>query len=180
MAGSGRGCSRDQKQPCPDADRPDGPRDTLTGGCEALDADGNRHHSHRSQIHDSNDEQDRHRPGTAVAAMEAEPQPVSPGRAGVRGQRMTAPGGLPAAGQVTRLPRRELERAGDQHHHCHRKWYGARQCRLLHLRTRQRDTQREDRQSEHAPDEEVTPGDERGQASQPRLPCPANGLPVAP
>ena len=36
-ASSEPGCSRDQKQPCPDDDGPDGSRDALTGRCETFD-----------------------------------------------------------------------------------------------------------------------------------------------
>jgi hypothetical protein len=39
---------------------------------------------------------------------------------------------------VTRLPRGELEAAGDQDDHTDRDGYGARQRRLLHLDRRQR------------------------------------------
>src|SRR5258705_7970923 len=91
-ASSEPGCSRDQKQPCPDNDGPDGSRDALTGRCETLDGDGCRHYSHRAKIHDADDQEDRHQTGTAVAAVEAEAQAVSQGRAGVGRQRTAAPG----------------------------------------------------------------------------------------
>lgn len=51
-ASSERGCSRNQKQPCPNDDGPDGLRDALTGRCETFDADGCRHDSHRAKVHD--------------------------------------------------------------------------------------------------------------------------------
>jgi hypothetical protein len=54
------GCSRDQEQPCPDDDGSDGSRDALTGRCETFDGDGCRHDSHRAQVHDPDDEEDRH------------------------------------------------------------------------------------------------------------------------
>ena len=79
-ASSEPGCSRDQEQPCPDDDGPDGSRDALTGRCETFDGDGCRHDSHRAQVHDPDDEKDRRQAGTAVAAVEAEAQAVSPGR----------------------------------------------------------------------------------------------------
>src|SRR6266536_3303072 len=73
-ASSEPGCSRDQKQPCPDDDGPDGSRDALTSRCETFDGDGCRHDSHRAQVHDPDDQQDRHQTGTTVAAVEAEAQ----------------------------------------------------------------------------------------------------------
>jgi hypothetical protein len=51
-ASSEPGCSRDQKQPCPDDDGSDGSRDSLTGRRETFDGDGCRHNSHRAQVHD--------------------------------------------------------------------------------------------------------------------------------
>jgi hypothetical protein len=98
----------------PDDDGPDASRDALTGRCETFDVDGCRHDSHRAQVHDRDDQQDRHQTGTAVAAVKSEAQAVSPGRADVGRQRTAAPGCLPAAGKVTRLRRGELERAGDE------------------------------------------------------------------
>src|SRR5882724_3012740 len=95
------GCSRDQKQPCPDDDGPDGSSDALTSRCETFDGDGRRHDSHRAKVHDPDDQEDRHQTGTALAAMEAEAQTVSPGRARVGRQRTAAHGRLPAAGKVT-------------------------------------------------------------------------------
>jgi hypothetical protein len=53
------GCSRDQKQPCPDDDGSDGSRDALTGRCETFDGDGCRHDSHRAKVHDPDDQEDR-------------------------------------------------------------------------------------------------------------------------
>src|SRR5712671_1499067 len=90
-ASSEPGCSRDQKQPCPDDDGPDGSRDALTGRRETLDGDGCRSDSHRAKVHDPDDQQDRHQTETALAAVEAEAQAVSPGRAGVRRQSKFAP-----------------------------------------------------------------------------------------
>src|SRR5215216_1876726 len=77
------GCSRDQEQACPDGDGPRGSGDALTGRCETLDGDGCRQHSHHAKVHDPDDQEDRHQTETAVAAVEAEVQAVSPGRAGV-------------------------------------------------------------------------------------------------
>ena len=96
-ASSEPSCSRDQEQPCPDGDGPGGSRDALTGWCETFDGDGCRHDSHRAQVRDPDDEEDRRQPGAAVAAVEAEAQAVSPGRAGVRRQYAAAPRCLPAA-----------------------------------------------------------------------------------
>ena len=81
-ASSEPGCSRDKKQSCPDDDGPDGSRDALAGRCETFNGDGCRHHSHRAKVHDPDDQEDRHETDTAVAAVEAEAQAVSPGRAG--------------------------------------------------------------------------------------------------
>src|SRR5712692_11585115 len=129
-ASSEPGCSPDQNQPCPDHDGPGGSRDALTGRCETLDGDGGRHDSHRAKVHDPDDQEDRHQTDTAVAAVEAEAQAVSPGRAGVGLQRTAAPGCLPAVSEVTRLPRGELEGAGHQDDHTERDRSGARQRRL--------------------------------------------------
>src|SRR5215208_1612392 len=119
-ASSEPGCSRDQKQPCPDDDGPGASRDALTGRCETFYGDGCRYDSHRAKVHDPDDQEDRHQTETAVAAVEAEAQAVSPGRAGVGRQRTAAPGRLPTVGEVTRLPRGELEGAGDQDDHTDR------------------------------------------------------------
>ena len=85
-------CSRDQEQPCPDDDGSDASRDALTGWCETFDGDGCRHDSHRAQVHDPDDEEDRRQAGTAVAAVEAEAQAVSPSRAGSAGNVHPHPG----------------------------------------------------------------------------------------
>src|SRR5512132_468858 len=124
------GWSRDQKQPCPDGDDPDGSRHALTGRCETFDGDGCRHDSHRAKVHDPDDQEDRHQTETAVAAVEAEAQAVSQGRASVGRQRTAAPGRLPTVGEVTRLPRGELEGAGHKDDHTDRDRYAARQRRL--------------------------------------------------
>ena len=81
---------------------------------------------------------------------------------------------------MTRLPRGELEGAGDQDDYTDRDRYGVRQRGLLHLDRRQRDAQRKSGDSENGPDEEVTHAHERGQPTEARLACPANGLAVAP
>ena len=60
------------------------------------------------------DQKDRHETGAARAAVETEAQAVPPGRAGVGRQRSAVRGRLPATGEVARLPRRELEGAGEQ------------------------------------------------------------------
>ena len=131
---------RDQKQPCADGDGPGGSGGALTGRCETLDGDGWRHDSHRAKVHDPDDQEDHHQTGTAVAAVEAEVQTVSPGRASVGRHRTAVPGRLPAVGEVTRLPRGKLEATGHQDDHTDRDRYGARQLCLPHLDRRQRDT----------------------------------------
>src|SRR5713226_3433010 len=93
------GCSPDQKQPCPDDDGPDGSRDALTGRCETFDGDGCRHDSHRPKVHDPDDHEDRRQTGTAVAAVEAEAQAVSQGRAGGRTATYARPWGSPGSRQ---------------------------------------------------------------------------------
>ena len=120
-ASSEAGCSRDQEQPRPDGDGPGGSGDALTGRCETLDRDSCRHDCHRAKVHDPDDQEDRHQTETALAAVEA----VSQGRAGVRGQRKTAPGCLSAATKVTRLRRSELEGAGNQDDHADQDRYSA-------------------------------------------------------
>jgi hypothetical protein len=83
-ASSDPGCSHDQKQPCAHDDHgPNGSPDALTRRCETFDRDGCGHDSHRAEIHDSDDQENRHQAGTALAAVETETQALSPGRAGV-------------------------------------------------------------------------------------------------
>jgi hypothetical protein len=48
-ASSEPGCSRDQKQPCPDDDDPGGSGDAFTAWRETLGGDGCRHDSHRAK-----------------------------------------------------------------------------------------------------------------------------------
>ena len=72
------GCSRDQKQPCPDDDGHDGSPDALTGRCETFDGDGCRHDSHHALVHDLDDQEYRRQAGTAVAAVEAEARLACP------------------------------------------------------------------------------------------------------
>jgi hypothetical protein len=86
-ASSESGGSGDQEQPCCNDDGPNGSRDAFNSRCETFNGDGCHHDSHRAQVHDSNDQQDRHEAGTAVAAMEAEAQATSPSRTGVGRQR---------------------------------------------------------------------------------------------
>jgi hypothetical protein len=93
----------------------------------------NRHDSHHAKVHHPDDQEDRHRTGTAVAAVESEAQAVSPGRAGVGRQRTATAGCLAAAGQVTRFPRAELERPADEDDHADRERYSSCQRRLPHL-----------------------------------------------
>ena len=57
---------------------------------------------------------------------------MTPSRTGVPGQRIVAPGDLAAEGKVTRLPRGELEDAGDQEDDAEGYRHDARQSRLLH------------------------------------------------
>jgi len=52
------GGSRDQKEPCPDGDNPDGLRESFTGRRETFDGDRCRHGSHRAKIHDPDDQED--------------------------------------------------------------------------------------------------------------------------
>src|SRR5437667_3275904 len=100
-------CSRDQNQPCPDDDSPGGSRDALTGGCETFDGDGDRDSSHRAQVHDPDDQQDRHQTDNALPAVDAKAQALSPsGTAG--------PGCRSAAREMTGLPGGEPEEAGHQ------------------------------------------------------------------
>ena len=46
-ASSEPGCSRDQKQPCPNGDGSGNSRDALTGRCETFDGDGRRHDEYK-------------------------------------------------------------------------------------------------------------------------------------
>jgi hypothetical protein len=107
-ASSDPGCSHNQKQPCRYDEDPYGSRDAHTGRCQTFGSDGCRHDSHRAKVHDADDQQDRYQTGTALTAVEAEAQAMSPSCAGIRQQRTTATGCLPAAGKVMRLPRSEL------------------------------------------------------------------------
>src|SRR5437762_7684902 len=98
--------------------------------------------------------------------METEAYAISPGCAGVGGQHAATFGRLPATGKVTRLPRGELERAGDQDDHTDPDRNGARQRRLLHLDRRERDAEWKSGHSEHGPNEEITCAHERGQPTE--------------
>src|SRR5438270_11123849 len=99
-------CPLDQKHPCPEGDGPGCSRDALTGRGKTFDGDRGRDDSHPENVHDPDDQEDGHQTDTALAAVEAEAQAISPGRAGI-GRHTVAPG-LPAAGEVTLLPRGEL------------------------------------------------------------------------
>ena len=100
QASSEPGCSRDQKQPCPDDDGPDGSRDALTGRGETFDGDGCRHDSHRAKVPAPDDQEDRHQTGTTVAAVESEAQAV--------------PSSVPvSAGNVRPRPGASRQRPGD-------------------------------------------------------------------
>jgi hypothetical protein len=105
---------------------------------------------------------------------------MSPGCGKVSRQRAGAPWCFPAAGKVMRFPHGELQRAGDEDDHANHNRYGARQHRLLHLERRQRHANRISDHSEQHPDEEVTQAHERGQLTEARLPCSADGLAKAP
>ena len=54
------GCSHDQKQTCPDNNRPDDPHDAQTGGCDTFDSDECREDNHRANVHDPDDQKDCH------------------------------------------------------------------------------------------------------------------------
>jgi hypothetical protein len=82
----------DQEQSCHNDDRPDGSRDALACRCEAFGADGRRHDNHRAKIHDSHDQEDRDETDTALGALKAETQAVSPSCAYVSPHRSVAPG----------------------------------------------------------------------------------------
>ena len=81
-----QGGARNQKHPGPDDDGPDGSREALTGWCETFDGDGGHHDRHRAKVHDPGHQKDHDQTGTALAAVEAEAQAVSPGRDGVAGR----------------------------------------------------------------------------------------------
>jgi hypothetical protein len=59
----------DQEQPCPDDGGSDGSRDVLAARCETLDGDGCCHDSHRTQVHDPDDEEVGRQAGTAANAV---------------------------------------------------------------------------------------------------------------
>jgi hypothetical protein len=59
-ASSETGCSRDQKQSCPDSNGADGSRDALTGWCETFDGNGCSHDSHHAKVHNSHNKEDCH------------------------------------------------------------------------------------------------------------------------
>ena len=82
--GSAEGGAGDQEQACSDDDKSDGSSDVLTGWGKAFYGDGRCYDSHRAQVHDTENEEDRCQASTTVAAVEAETQAVSPGCAGVR------------------------------------------------------------------------------------------------
>src|SRR3989475_12825282 len=157
------GCSRDQKQPCAQRDGPGDSRDPLTGRGKTFDGDGGRDDSHRENVHDPDDQEDGHQTDAALAAVEADAQAMSPGRAGVGWQRTAAPGCLPAAREVIRLPRGELEGACQQDDRTDGDRGGA----------RQRDYERIGGHTEHCPDDEVAHAHKYGQLAE-------AGLAVAP
>jgi hypothetical protein len=86
------GGPRDQKQSCHNDDRPNGSRDALASRCEAFGADGRRHDNHRAKLHDSHDQEDRDETDTALGALKAETQAVSPSCAYVSPHHSVAPG----------------------------------------------------------------------------------------
>src|SRR5438132_80635 len=102
-ASCGPGRSRNQKQPYPDEDGSDSPREAFTSRREALDGDGCCHESHRAQIHHTDGKQHCCEAGTAVAAVQAETQAESQGRTGVRRQRKATSRCLSAAAKVMSL-----------------------------------------------------------------------------
>ena len=133
---------REQEQPCHYSNGPGSNSYALAGRRETFDRDRYRDDSHRAEVHHPDDEQDRHLSETTAAAMQAEPQAVPPGRAGIGRQRVAGSGHLPAAAKVTRLPLCELERAGHKDDHTHRHRNGSCQYRLLHFDHRQRNAER--------------------------------------
>jgi hypothetical protein len=66
------GCSRDQKQSRPDDDRSNGSRHAFTGRRKTFGGHCYRNHSHRAQVHDSDDEEDCCQIRAAASAVEAE------------------------------------------------------------------------------------------------------------
>src|SRR5256886_12035981 len=117
--------------------------------------------SHRENVHDPDDQEDGHQTDTALAAVEAEAQAMSPGRAGI-GRDTVAPG-LPAAGEVTILPGGELEGACQQDDRTHGDRGGA----------RQREAEQIGDHPEDGPDGEVAHAHKCGQLAE-------AGLAVAP
>jgi len=104
-----------------------------------------------------------------MAAVEAEAQAVLPGRAGVGRQRTAAPGCLPAAGKVTRLPRGELERAGGSRRPRRPRSETARaSAGLLHLDRRQPRRPAEKRPFRTRSRRRSNPRPERGQPTEAR------------
>src|SRR5215213_6570051 len=77
---------RDQEQAGPDDDAADRSRYALTGWGETFDGDGCRHHGHRKQVHDADDEEHAHQTTTTAAALKSEAQTVSPRCDGVSPQ----------------------------------------------------------------------------------------------
>ena len=162
-------CARDQQQSRGDDSEAYPPRGTLTVRCKALDGDGYGHDRHRADVHHSTDEEKHHQAAAAVAAIKAQAEAVSPGRAGASHGCRAVLMFAAAAGEVTRLPRGELERADDQDDHSDGDRYGARHCRNSHLDLRQRDAQRERDQAKEGPDEEVTRTNKTRQQAEARV-----------
>src|SRR6516164_4331563 len=90
--GSAEGGAGDQEQACSDDDKSDGSSDVLTGWGKAFYGDGRCYESHRAQVHDTENQEDRCQASTTVAAVEAETQAVSPGCAGIRWNVQPRPG----------------------------------------------------------------------------------------
>lgn len=75
--------SCDQEDSHPNDNCSDDSRDNFASGCEAFSSDGYRHEHHRPQVHDSEDQENRHQPGAAITATETEPKSLSPSGAAV-------------------------------------------------------------------------------------------------
>ena len=119
----------------PHHDRPNAPRNAVTGGRQPFGRDGCGDRSHHTKVHDAKDKQRCRLPGTALDTAKPEPQAMSPRRRGTGRRRVMAARRASTTSQPAGLPCGKLQRAGCHHHHargdrndpCHRRQPGLRQ-----------------------------------------------------
>ncbi len=89
---------RNQKETCSDGSDSDGSRNPYAGRHETFGGDGNRDDSHRAQVHDIENQQDRRQVCTAEAAIKSEADALPPCCARIGGWYLAVPRRFPATG----------------------------------------------------------------------------------